>query len=86
MSGYLSVHSRPHVSTAVVSRALATGLLPGDLTFRSRGGESSSSDHSPWCVSRSIRWRGLLEAKLAAGRLDIHSLPANVTIEVDPLI
>ena len=43
------------MSTTVVSSALATGLYTlRPLTFRSRGGESSSRDHSPWCVSRML--------------------------------
>ena len=40
--GHLGVQDRPHVSTAVVSTALAAGLcIRRPLTFRFRGGESS---------------------------------------------
>ena len=40
--GHLGVQDRPHVSTTVVSTALAAGSLSGDPIFRSRGGESRS--------------------------------------------
>jgi hypothetical protein len=38
--GRLSAQDRPHVSTTVVSTALAIDISIGDLTFRSRAGES----------------------------------------------
>ena len=53
LAGYLGVQDRPHVSTTVVSTALAAGLCTlRPLTFRFRGGESGSRDHSPQRVSR----------------------------------
>jgi hypothetical protein len=53
--GHPSVQDRLHVSTTVVSRALAAGLRTGRLlTFRSPGGESTSRDHSPWSARNSV--------------------------------
>ncbi len=45
---HLGVQDRPHVSTTVVSTALATDLrIRRPLTFRSRSGESSSRGDPP---------------------------------------
>jgi hypothetical protein len=40
--GHLGVQDRTHVSTTVVSTALANAPLSGDLTFRSRDGTSAT--------------------------------------------
>lgn len=57
--GHLGVQDRPHVSTTVVSTALAAGLyIRWPLTSRLQGGESSPRDYSPQAhLPGSIRWR-----------------------------
>ena len=48
---YLGVQDRLHVSTTVVSTALATGMSTGDLTFRSQAGNGIGLPTPPGTIA-----------------------------------